>query len=224
MYSKNLLTKRRLIVFRQDFFLKLIKVIFFLFTVYCFSETVDRVVAVVNEQAITLTDLRIAEAFGLYDEELKDKSGDHRPLILELLIDQKLVIPLAGGKIHIEKEELDSFQRRITEKLGNDQAGRRLEEFGLDWEDLRAYIGEKIVYQKIISQKFGQRNVVSLKEIEAYYQQSYVPAQREKGKEPQPMLAVLDELESRIIKEKTEAQINDWLKNLREKADIQILL
>lgn len=215
---------RRLIIFPRAFFFQLIEVILLLFTVYCFSETVDRIVAVVNEQVITLTDLRIAEAFGLYDEDLKEKSGDLHPLILERLIDQKLVIALAGEETFVENEELDSFQGRIIEKLGNDQARRRLEEFGLDWQDLRGYILEKIFYQKIISRKFGQRNIVSLKEIEDYYQKSYIPSQREKGLEPQPMVELLDEIESRIIQEKIKTQINDWLKNLRKKADIQKLL
>jgi parvulin-like peptidyl-prolyl isomerase len=219
-----MLRMRRLIIFPRAFFFQLIEVILLLFTVYCFSETVDRIVAVVNEQVITLTDLRIAEAFGLYDEDLKEKSGDLHPLILERLIDQKLVIALAGEETFVENEELDSFQGRIIEKLGNDQARRRLEEFGLDWQDLRGYILEKIFYQKIISRKFGQRNIVSLKEIEDYYQKSYIPSQREKGLEPQPMVELLDEIESRIIQEKIKTQINDWLKNLRKKADIQKLL
>lgn len=212
---------RRQIILPRAFFFQLIEVTLLLFSVYCFSETVDRIVAVVNEQVITLTDLRIAEAFGLYDEELKEKSGDLHPLILERLIDQKLVIALAGEEIFVENKELDSFQGRIIEKLGNDQVRRRLEEFGLDWQDLRGYIMEKIVYQKIISRKFGQRNIVSLKQIEDYYKKSYVPTQREKGLEPQPMMELLDEIESRIIQEKIKTQIDDWQKNLRKKSDIQ---
>lgn len=215
---------RRLIIFPRAFLFQLVKVIFLLFTVYCFSETVDRIVAVVNEQVITLTDLRIVEAFGLYDEEFKGKLGDLRSLILERLIDQKLVIRLEGEEIFVENDELDSSQRKIVEKLGNDQARRRLEEFGLDWQDLRVYVLEKIIYQKVISQKFGQRKIVSLEEIENYYQQSYVPSQREKGLEPRPMVEILDEIESRIIEEKAKTQINDWLINLRKKADIQKFL
>ena len=219
-----MLRMRRLIIFPRAFFFQLIKVIFFLFTAYCFSETVDRIVAVVNEQVITLTDLRIVESFGLYDEEFKEKSGDLHPMILERLIDQKLVIALASEETFVENEELDSFQGKIIEKLGNDQARRKLDEFGLDWQDLRDYILEKIIYQKIISRKFGQRNIISLKEIEDYYQKSYVPSQREKGLEPKPMMELLDEIESRIIQEKIKTQISDWLKNLRKKADIQKFL
>jgi hypothetical protein len=195
-----------------------------LFTVYCFSETIDRIVAVVNEQVITLTDLRIAEAFALYDEEVGEKSGGIRLLILERLIDQKLVIDIASEEALVEKKELDFFQGKIIEKLGYDQVRGRLEEFDLDLDDLRGYIREKITYQKIISRKFGQRVTVSVKEMEDYYKQSYVTSQREKGLEPRPMLELLDVIESRIIQEKIKTQISDWIKNLRKKADIQKLM
>ncbi|MQY56770.1 hypothetical protein GH140_01035, partial [bacterium] len=53
------------------------------------SQMVDRIVAVVNEKVITLTDVRIAEAFGLYAEEIGEEEEDPRSLILQKLIDQK---------------------------------------------------------------------------------------------------------------------------------------
>lgn len=209
--------------FRWAYFFLLANFILLLSVVYVFSETVDRIVAVVNERVITLTDLRIAEAFALYDEELEEKPGSIRAMILERLIDQKLVIDIAGEEPLVEKKELDSFQGKIIEKLGYDHFQSKLEEFDLDLEDLRGYISEKIVYQKIISRRFGQRITVSVKEMEDYYRQSYVPSQREKGLEPRPMLELLDQIESRIILEKIKTQINDWIKNLRKKADIQKL-
>lgn len=211
-------------IFPRAIYCLLIAVSCLLLTVYCLSEIVDRIVAVVNEQVITLTDLRIADTFGLYDEEFKERAENPRLMILEKLIDQKLVIQLSGEEISVKKEELDSLQRRIVEKIGFEEVKKKLEEFGLDWDDLRGYIREKILYQKIISRKFGQRNIVSLKEIEDYYKKNYVPSQREQGVEPQPMTELLDEIESFIIKEKIKNQIKDWIKNLRKKADIQKLL
>jgi type IV secretory pathway VirB4 component len=38
------------------------------------------------------------------------------------------------------------------------------------------------------------------------------------------MMEILDEIESLIIQEKVKTQINDWIINLRKKADIQKLL
>lgn len=187
------------------------------------SQMVDRIVAVVNEKVITLTDVRIAEAFGLYAEEIGEEEEDPRSLILQKLIDQKVVIQLSGEEVLIDAEKLDQNLMRITQRLGAEEVERKLTHFGLDWENLKDFLREKMAYQTIISERFSKVNPVSLKEIEEYYQRSYVPAQKEKGVEPKPMMEILDEIESGIKQEKVEAQIQDWIMNLRDKSDIQII-
>ncbi|UCE22165.1 MAG: hypothetical protein JSV46_08130 [Candidatus Aminicenantes bacterium] len=191
--------------------------------VYSHSEIIDRIVAVVNEEVITLTDVRIAEAFGLYAEEIEEEEGEPRLQILERLIDQKVVIQLSSQEVLIKYEELDEFLMRITQKLGPDEAERRLRQFGLAREDLRDCIREIIRYRTIISQIFSRVNPASLKEIEDYYQNKYIPAQKEKKVDPQPMMEILDEIEASVNQEKTKVQIEDWIRNLREKSDIQII-
>jgi peptidyl-prolyl cis-trans isomerase SurA len=187
------------------------------------SQVVDRIVAVVNEEVITLTDVRIAEAFGLYAEEIGEEAEDPRSLILQKLIDQKVVTQLSVEEVLTDAEKLDENLMRITQKLGAGEVEKRLAHFGLGWENLKDFLREKMVYQTIISQRFSKVNPVSLKEIEEYYQRSYVPAQREMGVEPKPMMEILDEIESGIKQEKIKAQIRDWVKNIREKSDIQII-
>jgi len=187
------------------------------------SQMVDRIVAVVNEEIITLTDVRIAEAFGLYAEEIGEEAEDPRSLILQKLIDQKVVIQLSGEEVLIEGEKLDENLMQITQRLGADEVEKRLTHFGLDWENLKDFLREKMAYQTIISERFSKVNPVSLKEIEEYYQRSYVPAQKEKGVEPKPMMEILDEIESGIKQEKIKAQIQDWIMNLRDKSDIQVI-
>lgn len=192
--------------------------------VFSAEEVIDRIVAVVNEEIITLTDLKIAEAFGVYDEDLETEEGNTRSHILEKLIDQKLVLQLSGEEISVADEELEETLKRMTEKLGKAELDRKLEEFGLAWDDLKERVQEKILYQTIIAQKFSKVNPVSVKEIEDYYQRTYLPAQRGKGEEPKPMMEILAEIESSIKQEKIKTQVEDWIANLKEKSDIQILI
>jgi hypothetical protein len=63
-----------------------------------------------------------------------------------------------------------------------------------------------------------------LEEIQAFYETRYLPDQRDKGFEPQSMLDIFDDIEAMIRKEKSEKQIEEWLQNLREKAEIQLNL
>jgi len=185
------------------------------------SETIDRIVAVVNDQVITLIDIRIVEAFALY-EDIGQDSEERASLILDRLIDQKLVIQLSPENITVSQSELDEYQVMLTERVGEQKVKKVLEELGLQWADLRSYLREKILFQKIIFQRFGQTAVVSLEEIEEYYQRRYLPAQKAKGQEPQPMMEMLVEIESIIRENKIERRIQDWLRNLRRQADIQI--
>lgn len=216
MSSKKLLKMWRPVV------IVFLAVILLLIPANSFSEEIDSIAAVVNEQVITLTDVRVAETFGFYSNEFKEGAKNLRLLILEKLIDQKLVIQLSSEEINIKKEELDFLINEINNKMGSEIAAGKLEEFGMDGDDLRECLREKMIYQTIISRKFGHGNIVSLKEIGDYYSQVYVPSKREKGEEPQPMMELLEEIESVLKQEKVAAQIKDWIKNLRKKADIQI--
>lgn len=209
-------------------FLRIICCMMVLFHFSCFAhyslaETVDHIVAVVNEKVITLTDLRIAETFCLYDEEIDPGAENIHQLFLEMMIDQKLVVLLAGAEA-VEKEEVDSFQDRIIEKMGSGELEKKLEEFGLDRDDLREYIRDKIIYQKIIKRRFGQGVIVSLEEIEDFYKGRYVPSQKEMGVEPKPMMEILKEIESTIKQEKAKSNVEDWIKNLKTQADILIYI
>lgn len=196
-------------------------VLFHFFTYYSLAETVDHIVAVVNEKVITLTDMRIAETFCLYDEEIDPGAENIHQLLLEMMVDQKLVVLLAGVEA-VEKEEMDSFQDKIIEKMGSGELEKKLEEFGMDRDDLREYIRDKIIYQKIIKRRFGQGVIVSLEEIEDFYKGRYVPSQKEKEVEPKPMMEILKEIESTIKQEKAMSNVKDWINNLKTQADILI--
>jgi len=211
-------------------FINYLKGYFWLFIFICplllpyhsFPEIIDRIVAVVNDKVITLTDLRIVKEFGLYDKEVGESDQNLDRLILEKMIDQKLVVQIAGEQVSAGKEELDSFLKKLAEEMGSEKLHRRLEEFGMDWDALKGYVEERVEYQKIILQRFGQRNIVSLKDMEDYYQRVYVPSQQKKGLEPRPMMDILAEIESSIKQDKIKAQVEAWIKSLRKRADIQL--
>ena len=51
-----------------------------------------------------------------------------------------------------------------------------------------------------------------------------MPEQEKSNSEPKSMMDVLEEIESAIKKDKISVLVDEWLKNLRSEADIQILL
>jgi peptidyl-prolyl cis-trans isomerase SurA len=188
------------------------------------GELVDRIVAVVNDEVITLTDVNIFLKFGLF-EDLEESQGEEaRGKILNRLIDQKVVIQLASERLMIAEEELEAILSDIVQKTDPDLAEEALLQFGLDWDDLKSYLREKLLFQKIISQRFNRGVIVNIEEIESYYEQVYVPSQREKNLSPQPMIEVLDRLEGELQRAKVEDQVQEWIENLKREADIQKII
>ena len=202
--------------------------VFFLVSHALFSfsgsqEVIDRIAAVVNDYVITLSDVKITESFDLFEK--KDESQEEDFLwILNWLINQKMVIGLTQENIPVETEAVEAAYQSLLNKLGNEAVKSRLDLFGLQKEDLQAYLFEKILFQRIIENRFGLAVRVSLREIEEFYAEKYVPAQKTKNIEPPSMMDVLEEIESAIKKDRISILVGDWLNNLRREADIQIFL
>ena len=218
MYSKTAKTSRHLVQTTTLF-------LFFFWMLipgYGQGEVVDRIVAIVNDEAITLTDVNIIQKFGLFEDLEESPDTDMQTQIISRLISQKLVIQLASERIMIEEEELEASLSDVVQKTDPELAGTALLQFGLDWDDLKSYVREKLLFQKIISQRFNRGVIVSIEEIERYYEQVYVPSQRGKKLSPQPMIEVLDQIEGELQREKVEDQVQEWIDNLKREANIQI--
>jgi len=206
---------------------KTVKIIlyFFVFLVFCGpsqGEVIDRIVAVVNDKVITLTDVNIIQKFGLFEDVEETGEGDIQRRIVNRLINQKLVIQLTSERLVVDEEELEALLSDLVQRTDPDLAEEALLQFGLDWDDLRSYLHEKLLFQKIISQRFSRGVIVSIEEIERYYEQVYVPSQRERNMSPQPMIEVLDRIEAALTREKVEDQVQGWIENLKREAKIQI--
>ncbi len=183
------------------------------------GQTEDCVAAVVNGKAITLVDVRIAQRFGLH---AGDPAETSRAAVLDGLIEQKLVFDLARGPVAPTAEEIAAAADEAARRLGPDAWARALAEFGIGDADLRPFLEEAVGCRKALAARFSQAAPVTIKEIEAYYHDVYVPDRRGAGEEPAPMVQVLDRLESRIQEQKRNKLVADWIGNLKAQADIRI--
>ena len=185
------------------------------------AEVIDRILAVVEREVITLTDVRIAEAFKIFpvDEGSEDPP---RLQILNRLIDQKIILQMASEQISVPEKELDERIRQTADKLTPAEKTELFGRFGLTWSGLSDYIKESLLFEKAIYNKFSRSVFVSLKEIETYYAEEYVPERERDGLEVSPMLDILDEIETAIRRRKIASQVREWLVTLRRQANIQI--
>lgn len=183
------------------------------------AETLDCLLARVNDQPVTLIEVRILEAFGLFRAEGAAGPRD----VLERWIDLKIVIDLVKERVSVSPERIVAARDRALSGMEQSRVEAAFRTFGLESEDLAPYFEQKLLFEEIIFMRFSRSAIVTLREIEEYYQGTYVPEERGRGSQPRPLLEVLDRLEARLKAEKIRSQAAAWVQNLRRQANVQIL-
>lgn len=140
------------------------------------SSVVDRVVAVVNEDVILMSELQ--EAVALYLKETRETmpvtTEERERLlqkVLDRMIDHRLQIQEARrDKIEVSEDELATVLDDFVKRNGGDRARveERLRAEGLSWEIVRRDIRESLLAQKVRFRRIGRRASVTEAEVDAY--------------------------------------------------------
>jgi hypothetical protein len=186
------------------------------------AQTVDCLVAIVNGQAVTLTDLRIASEFGLFGQESADRPGERRLAVLNALIDQKVVLGVAREPVTVSGEDLDRALEALRDKLGPGAFEKKLQTFGLIEKDLDPLLADQIRYDKAVANRFSFAIPVSASDAEQYYREVYVPEQKAQGLAPEPFEKALTEVGNRLREELRAKKVSEWVKGLRAQAEVRI--
>ncbi|MEW6292066.1 MAG: peptidylprolyl isomerase [Pseudomonadota bacterium] len=136
---------------------------------------VDRVVAVVNDEAITLNELR--ERLATVTRQLRSRGTPLPPSevlekqLLERLIVDRLQVQFARESgLRIADAELDAAMRRIADnnRLSLAEFRAALERDGITWKRFREEIREEITLSRLREREVESRIVVSDGEIDNY--------------------------------------------------------
>lgn len=139
----------------------------------------DRVVAVVNKEVITWSELYRAMEFEMMSGEMKSASDADKKKIfkenetgfLESMIDKKLQLQVAGKlDIDASKEEIADAIEGIKKKYSMDEKEFRdsLKREGFTYEEYRKRLAEHIILSKLVGQQVRNRIVVSDEEVDNY--------------------------------------------------------
>lgn len=185
-------------------------------------QTVDCLVAVVNGQAVTLTDFQVAREFELFAGEVERRADDPRLAVLDALINQKVALEIAREPMTIGKDEIALAVDELRAKLGPDIFLAKLRKFSLNEADLRPFLAERIRYAQVVSTRFPATVPVSRGDVEKFYREVYVPERKAKGHEPEKMETIIPALESRVRENLKARQVAEWLRNIRNQAEVRI--
>ena len=140
------------------------------------AEVVDRIVAVVEDEIITMGELKefITATVGAVEWIPKEKMGVVQARALDRLIEQKLLQNEVKKRgIGVTQEKVEQGLATIKERFPSEEEFQlALQAQGLTEEDFRKKIAEEIAVMALIEREVSDRIQIKNKEIEAFYQEN----------------------------------------------------
>jgi hypothetical protein len=182
-------------------------------------ELIDRTLALVGGQPITLSDARAAIALGLVEIP---KGGDPIASATSALVDRELVLrevqryaPPAPAETTIDTR-LDEIRRRLP---ASGALAHVLQAHGFTEARLRAWVRDDARTEAYLAQRFASASLPSDTEVAAAYNRQR--AQFETAGQSFEQAAPL--VRERLIASRRAELLADWLSELRRRTDVVIL-
>lgn len=188
---------------------------------------VDRVVAVVDEDPILLSD--IERVIGLRVVEAREGESPEalRRRVLDGLIEQRLRLHEIG-RFGFEETPLDEVDRQveaIAERFPDDAAWRaELARLGVEEADLRQIVARQLSVLAYVEERLGARVFVGVEEIRRYYDDELLPELERRGEPAPPIDQVREQIRAVLRERRLNEEIERWTEELRTGADVVDLL
>lgn len=188
---------------------------------------VDRVVAVVDEDPILLSDLERAIGLGLVRGEPSESVASLERRALDGLIEQRLRLHEIArfGFEDAPLAEVDRQLERVRSHFDDEARWRQeLERLGLDEQRVRQILAHQLSVLTFVEERLGPRVFVGVEEIRRHYDEVLVPRLRAAGEPVPPIEEVREAIRALLKEELLNREIDRWTAELRRAADVVDLL
>lgn len=182
------------------------------------AQVVDRVVATVGSTLITLSDLRAVRTFGLLDvtAETSDEA------IVARLVDHELVRSEVDrfGLVEPVREAVEERLAAIAGRFPNAAAfDAALARTAMTEVRLRAFVRDELRRARYLDERFSAASTPTEDEVARAYQEEGL--QYAVDDEIPPLDEVRDKVRARLMAERRDVLVAQWLDGLRRRADIR---
>lgn len=184
------------------------------------AQVLDRIVATVGQQVITLSDARAAAGLGL----LPDASSLEFTAVVERLVDRELMRAEIErfGVVAPAPELLASRIETIRKRFANQQAfDAALEAHGLSDARFRAWVADDWRIEQYIQQRFDAASQPTDEDVLQYFQ-SREREFSENGR-PARFEEIREEVRRRLLASRRQALVDDWVAGLKRRTEIVIV-
>ena len=195
----------------------------FLFALFPGSEIVDRMLATVNGELITESEISWELALDPEVEPL-DLSLEKKRVMLERVIDQRMLAQEAAkipAKCNRDEEIRDYITNDLVARFGSQEAlSARMRRVGLDQAMLRDIVTRRLLLIHYIDFRFRSFAFVQPDEVERHYREVAVPRMRNRGGYVRTLDEMRPEIEKLLADERINAELDRFLDEARAQAQI----
>ncbi len=186
---------------------------------------IDKIAAVVNTDIITVSDIDKSLFFFSPFESGRTNEDDLYLNELNNLINYKIIFLEYRDQFVLTEEDFENVQRSIIEEYGSlDEMGKILDKFDMDMKDFRLFLEEKVLYEKVIEDKFKLGVIIDFSEIEQFYNNTYLPSRKDLGIEPKSMIEMTPVIESYLRNKKVRKELSQWINGIKSSYYIKNIL
>ena len=197
-------------------------------------ETLDRVVAVVNNQPVLWSDITSEIRFAVLDPEQVNGTLTPQRALQELISRTLIQQQISEEDATAAEPSDEDVQARVSEirkelpacvRVGcATDAGWQgfLKANQLTADQIEKYLRLRLEILRFIEIRFRQGIRISSEETEAYYRDKLVP-QYTKGAQAPPLSAVAPRIEEILLEQQVNVMFDSWLDNLRKQGNVEVL-
>jgi hypothetical protein len=186
------------------------------------TETVDRIVARIDNDIILLSEVRELAAY----QQLVDGHSQSRDKLIEALIEQWVVRNEAQEARFPSPPatDVDAEVKRIQGTFASAEAFReRLAAVGLTEQDLRRIVEQQLYLERYLDYKFRPAVQIDDAAISKYYEEELTPALRARGQTPPPLDDVRDQIREVLVQRGINERADSWFEETKSRLQIEIV-
>lgn len=186
---------------------------------------IDRVVAVVNDEIITLSDIQKATQLYPLFRDREESERDFQKRVLASLINHKVIYHEYRDEFLLSDEDYEEVQTPVINKVGSlGELMILLRYYDMDWQDFKQFITEKVLYEKVLNDQFSTKITIPYTEIQAFYNGKYLPVQKRLGLQARSLVEMTPLIEKYLRKTYTDDRLKTWLEDIKATYRIENLL
>jgi hypothetical protein len=174
------------------------------------AQVIDRVLAVVDGQLVTLSDVRVSTALGLIDEDKADAAAER--WIERLLILQEV------ERFAPPEPAAAAIERRVAQVLDAEGTAARLAQLGVTEDWVRRWVRDDLRIESYIEQRFAGSLEPGPEEMENYFRQNPDQLVRNGSRLGDAEAQAL--ARARLTTSRRRTLVTEWLDGLKRRAAI----